>query len=161
MCSIDWGTWLHQPGMPPVTNSYDTSLATAAYDLAVKWHTADVMGIGAPPPAGAGPQDIAGWSSAQVGQLGGRQSLPLQQLATCEAESSFSKITNVYASASVWVIILHFSKCNAPGAVLCRFVTEGKVPTWLCLSYTRIFAIIAQEERCQGLWLYTWLSCQR
>jgi leukotriene-A4 hydrolase len=32
--------------MPPVTNTYDTSLATAAYDLAMRWHTCDVMGVG-------------------------------------------------------------------------------------------------------------------
>jgi leukotriene-A4 hydrolase len=66
VASIDWDTWLHSPGMPPVTNSYDTSMASAAYDLAVKWHTADVMGIGAESPPGVGPADIQGWSSAQV-----------------------------------------------------------------------------------------------
>lgn len=64
--SIDWETWYHAPGMPPVKNDYDTSLATAAYDLAVKWHTADVMGIGAPPPEGVTEDDIKGWGSEQV-----------------------------------------------------------------------------------------------
>lgn len=52
--------------MPPVTNHYDTSQAKAAYDLAVKWHTADVMGIGAPPPEGVSADDIKGWGSEQV-----------------------------------------------------------------------------------------------
>lgn len=64
--SIDWDAWFYNPGMPPVENSYDTSLATAANDLAVRWHTADVMGIGADPPAGAGPADIQGWGTEQV-----------------------------------------------------------------------------------------------
>lgn len=54
--------------MPPVKNDYDTSMATAAYDLAVKWHTADVMGIGAEPPNGVSPDDIKGWGSDQVGK---------------------------------------------------------------------------------------------
>lgn len=64
--SIDWETWLHAPGMPPVKNSYDGSLATAAYDLAAAWHTADVMGIGADPPAAAAPDNLKGWGTAQV-----------------------------------------------------------------------------------------------
>lgn len=64
--SIDWETWLHAPGMPPVKNSYDGSLATAAYDLAAAWHTADVMGIGADPPAAAAPDNLQGWGTAQV-----------------------------------------------------------------------------------------------
>jgi hypothetical protein len=68
VAAIDWDTWLHSPGMPPVANSYDTSMASAAYDLAVEWHTADVMGIGADAPPGVGPDDIQGWSSAQVRQ---------------------------------------------------------------------------------------------
>jgi hypothetical protein len=34
---IDWDTWYHKPGMPPVDNTYDTSLAQAAYDLATRW----------------------------------------------------------------------------------------------------------------------------
>lgn len=46
--------------MPPVQNSYDASLSTAAYDLATAWHTADVMGIGADPPAAATPDDLKG-----------------------------------------------------------------------------------------------------
>jgi len=64
--SIDWDTWFYSPGMPPVKNNYDTSLATAAYDLAVQWHTADVMGIGAEAPSGASASDIESWGSEQV-----------------------------------------------------------------------------------------------
>lgn len=43
---VDWDTWYYAPGMPPVVNTYDTSLAEAAYALALRWHTGDVMGIG-------------------------------------------------------------------------------------------------------------------
>ncbi|KAG2497173.1 hypothetical protein HYH03_004762 [Edaphochlamys debaryana] len=64
--AIDWDTWFHAPGMPPVTNTYDTSLATQAYDLALRWHTCDVMGIGSEGPAGASAADVAGWSSEQM-----------------------------------------------------------------------------------------------
>lgn len=62
--------------MPPVKNSYDTSLATAAYDLASAWHTADVMGIGADPPATATADDLKGWGTAQVGGLSGGEGAP-------------------------------------------------------------------------------------
>ncbi|GLI61916.1 hypothetical protein VaNZ11_004440 [Volvox africanus] len=64
--TVDWDTWFFSPGMPPVTNTYDTSLAQQAYDLAMKWHTCDVMGIGSDGPAGASPADVAGWSSEQM-----------------------------------------------------------------------------------------------
>ena len=53
------------PGMPPPTNTYDEGLATSAYALATRWHTADVMGIGAQAPKGAAPADLEGWSSTQ------------------------------------------------------------------------------------------------
>jgi leukotriene-A4 hydrolase len=52
--------------MPPVDNAYDTSLAAAADALAVKWHTADVMGVGGAPPEGASASDIASFSSEQT-----------------------------------------------------------------------------------------------
>ncbi|GLC43936.1 hypothetical protein PLESTB_000211500 [Pleodorina starrii] len=64
--SVDWDTWFFAPGMPPVTNSYDTSLAQQAYDLAMRWHTCDVMGIGSDGPPGASPADVSGWSSEQM-----------------------------------------------------------------------------------------------
>lgn len=63
---MDWDVWLHAPGMPPVSNTYDQGLAQAAYSLAGRWHTCDIMGIGADPPAGASADDIAGWGCAQV-----------------------------------------------------------------------------------------------
>lgn len=43
-------TCRYKPGPPPVTNEYDTSLGQAAFDLAKRWHTCDVMGIGGEPP---------------------------------------------------------------------------------------------------------------
>lgn len=55
--------------MPPVKNSYDGALATAAYDVAGAWHTADVMGIGADPPAKAASDDLKGWGTAQVNNV--------------------------------------------------------------------------------------------
>ena len=55
--------------MPPVKNQYDESLGQAAYELAKRWHTADVMGIGSEGPKGASPDDIKGWSSTQVRAL--------------------------------------------------------------------------------------------
>jgi len=43
---VDWDKWFFSPGMPPVSNTYDSSLAEEAHDLAKRWHTCDVMGIG-------------------------------------------------------------------------------------------------------------------
>ncbi|PSC70392.1 Leukotriene A-4 hydrolase isoform A [Micractinium conductrix] len=63
---IEWETWFYKPGMPPVTNKYDESLGQQAYELAKKWHTSDVMGIGSDGPAGASADDIKGWSSTQI-----------------------------------------------------------------------------------------------
>jgi len=62
---VDWDTWYYAPGNPPVTHSYDTSLSEQAYALAMKWHTADVMGIGRAPD-GVSKKDIEGWSSDQI-----------------------------------------------------------------------------------------------
>lgn len=77
VAGIDWDTWLHAPGMPPVKNSYDTSLATAAYDLASAWHTADVLGIGADRPATATADDLKGWGTAQVCALLSGEGVPM------------------------------------------------------------------------------------
>lgn len=35
--SIDWKAWLYQPGMPPITPKFDTTLVTQCYTLADKW----------------------------------------------------------------------------------------------------------------------------
>jgi len=63
---IDWEAWYYSRGMPPVENVYDTSLATVAYDLARKWHTSDLMGIGSCGPKDASSQDVEGWSASQL-----------------------------------------------------------------------------------------------
>lgn len=64
--AVDWQAWLYSPGMPPVTNRYDESLAEQSYELAKRWHTSDVIGIGSGGPAGASPADIDGWSTVQL-----------------------------------------------------------------------------------------------
>ena len=63
---VDWETWLHKPGMPPVKLDYDESKASAAYDLAARWHTSDIMGIGSDGPPGASASDMDGLSSSQI-----------------------------------------------------------------------------------------------
>jgi leukotriene-A4 hydrolase len=59
--SIDWETWLHAPGMPPVdvSASYDTTLRDAADAAAMAWHMRDVLATGTP----ASPD---GWPPAQA-----------------------------------------------------------------------------------------------
>jgi len=34
---VDWDAWLYTPGMPPVKNTYDTTLADACTELANRW----------------------------------------------------------------------------------------------------------------------------
>jgi leukotriene-A4 hydrolase len=63
---IDWDTWFYKPGMPPVKLDYDQSLGKKAFDLATKWHTSDILGLGSDGPAGASDKDIEGWSSSQI-----------------------------------------------------------------------------------------------
>jgi leukotriene-A4 hydrolase len=72
---IDWDTWLYKPGMPPVKIEYDESLAKKAYDLALKWHTSDILGVGSDGPgvseasnktSTASPKDMDGWTSSQI-----------------------------------------------------------------------------------------------
>jgi leukotriene-A4 hydrolase len=84
---IDWDTWLFKPGMPPVKLEYDESLAKQAYNLAMKWHSSDILGVGSDGPEGsrtlmgdvtavtaasketastASSQGMQGWSSSQI-----------------------------------------------------------------------------------------------
>jgi hypothetical protein len=132
VASIDWDTWLHAPGMPPVSNSYDTSMASAAYDLAVRWHTADVMGIGADAPAGVGPDDIQGWSSAQVGLAGGI----LFQSCLCTSGKPHNKWLD--AASAPAAAAVHFSAemhTSADGEVPPDSLAELGV---LCAVHTRV-----------------------
>lgn len=86
--AIDWDTWFYKRGMPPLVNSYDQSLVQASYDLATKWHTADILGVGfgnnnntntnttnnddevkeldSVGPEGTSADDLKGWSSPQI-----------------------------------------------------------------------------------------------
>lgn len=34
---VDWNAWMHTPGMPPVKNQYDTTMADACIALSEKW----------------------------------------------------------------------------------------------------------------------------
>lgn len=52
--------------MPPEVNTFDERLAGKAYDLARRWHLADVMGIGGRQPKDASKNDIAQWGTEQV-----------------------------------------------------------------------------------------------
>eukprot|EP00884_Botryococcus_braunii_P019549 jgi/Botrbrau1/6278/Bobra.0129s0023.1 len=65
---IDWDTWFYKPGLPPVKNDYDSELAQAAYQLASRWHQADLMGMGISSKASSSfsPSDIEGWSTDQL-----------------------------------------------------------------------------------------------
>ncbi|KAJ3135866.1 Leukotriene A-4 hydrolase [Geranomyces variabilis] len=38
--AVDWEAWFHKPGMPPVTNHFDDSLAVACQQLADEWDAA-------------------------------------------------------------------------------------------------------------------------
>lgn len=55
---VDWDTWLNAPGMPPVENEFDGSLAAAAATLKERW----VVGGG----DGCAATDIEGWHTGQV-----------------------------------------------------------------------------------------------
>ena len=35
--SVDWETWLHKPGMPPIDMPFDQKLANACSQLAKRW----------------------------------------------------------------------------------------------------------------------------
>lgn len=42
--SIDWKTWLYEPGMPPVKPKFDSTLVDQCYSLADKWHNSILNG---------------------------------------------------------------------------------------------------------------------
>ncbi|EFN80896.1 Leukotriene A-4 hydrolase [Harpegnathos saltator] len=39
--SVDWDTWLHKPGMPPIIPDYDKTLAIVCTELAERWIQSD------------------------------------------------------------------------------------------------------------------------
>lgn len=60
--TVDWQGWFYAPGMPPVENVYDNSLAASAHDLALRWVTAKDSGNY----AAFGLSDLSAFSSKQV-----------------------------------------------------------------------------------------------
>lgn len=56
--TIDWDAWLLSPGMPPVANKFDDTLAKVCAQLKSRW-----MKSGA---KDASPKDIDGWSTLQT-----------------------------------------------------------------------------------------------
>jgi leukotriene A-4 hydrolase/aminopeptidase len=58
---VNWDAWLHQPGMPPVKNAYDTSLADACTALAERWHMVRHGSGGT-----FSPEDIKDFSPTQI-----------------------------------------------------------------------------------------------
>jgi len=46
--SIDWDTWLYQPGMPPYKPKFDPSLAEVCWKLADQWQSWDSFGAACP-----------------------------------------------------------------------------------------------------------------
>lgn len=62
--------------MPPVKHDYDSSLGQAAEELARRWHTCDVMGVGSNGPLGAAAADLDGWGAEQITFFLVRHTLP-------------------------------------------------------------------------------------
>jgi hypothetical protein len=61
--AVDWETWLNAPGMPPVANEFDGSLAAAAAALKDRWASGGGEGCTA--------ADLEGWHTGQVNLLCG------------------------------------------------------------------------------------------
>ncbi|GAB4820711.1 hypothetical protein N2152v2_007757 [Parachlorella kessleri] len=69
VATIDWQTWYHTPGMPPLVNKYDQSLAKQADALAAKWHSLDADSRSDNRPQGCSPDDLKGWVVAFLDAL--------------------------------------------------------------------------------------------
>jgi len=54
---IDWDTWYNKPGMPPVPNKFDQTLANISQSLADKWISGG---------SETSPNDIHNWSANQI-----------------------------------------------------------------------------------------------
>lgn len=61
IAEIDWNTWFHKTGMPPVLPELDTTLATDSQNLASVWLAVDREGK-EPPATNA----MSNWSSLQI-----------------------------------------------------------------------------------------------
>ncbi|CAA22858.1 vacuolar aminopeptidase Lap2 [Schizosaccharomyces pombe] len=60
--SIDWDTWYHAPGMPPVKPHFDTTLADPCYKLAESWTNS---AKNSDDPSKFSSKDIENWSAGQ------------------------------------------------------------------------------------------------
>eukprot|EP00048_Salpingoeca_helianthica_P016503 m.232660 g.232660 ORF g.232660 m.232660 type:complete len:609 (-) comp18819_c0_seq1:206-2032(-) len=89
--AIDWHAWLHTPGMPPVVNQYDDSLAVAARLLADVWVTAV-------DPAAIDAGSLSSFSSQQqqefLNRLLTKAPLPHPTLATLDVAYKLSESKN-------------------------------------------------------------------
>ncbi len=59
---MDWDAWFHAPGMPPVNNSFDTTLSAAASSLAERWQSVTQSDLA-----------TASFSSADISSFNARQ----------------------------------------------------------------------------------------
>lgn len=77
--TIDWHTWLYEPGMPPTKPNFDTSMVDACYALADRWYRA--LEKNADYHALFSPLDIAGFTANQ-------NVVFLDTLASCDKSGS-------------------------------------------------------------------------
>merc|ERR1712150_235059 len=85
--SVDWETWFHSPGMPPVIPEYDQTMNKVCTALADKWSTAK-------------DSDAAGFSSEDFNQMSSGQKIEfLGQLLLKDPMSpaNFRHLTSVYS----------------------------------------------------------------
>lgn len=85
--TIDFDAWINQPGMPPVNNAFDTTLADACLDLANRWDNARDL----PALDQFSPKDIEKFSA-------GQKIVFLERLTDCKPLSfaAVSKMDQVY-----------------------------------------------------------------
>jgi leukotriene-A4 hydrolase len=137
---VDWETWLHGRGMPPDVNAYDESLLAGARALAERWHTVDVLGLGPVAGAaaglpGAGPADVAGWSSPQLvaflqrlGELRALQPLhPATAAALCAAYPAIGGARNAEVRAATLALRLRAGDAAALADVAAFLSEQGRM----------------------------------
>eukprot|EP00047_Mylnosiga_fluctuans_P005133 m.238626 g.238626 ORF g.238626 m.238626 type:complete len:604 (-) comp13332_c0_seq1:98-1909(-) len=88
--AVDWAAWLNGPGMPPVANKFDDTLAQAAHKLADSWSTSS----GAPETASVFMGFTSGQKQEFFNKLLAGPVLPHTTLASLDQTYSLSKSTN-------------------------------------------------------------------
>ncbi|XP_018602617.1 leukotriene A-4 hydrolase-like [Scleropages formosus] len=90
---VDWNTWMHTPGMPPVKPQYDTTLADACTALCQRWKKASEEDL-----ANFSPNDLKAFSSHQLieflAQLLQEEALPLTHVKKMQEMYNFNNINN-------------------------------------------------------------------